>query len=422
MNFPNYKKFELMENKESVASDSTNSPNKDIAGQIHRECFDYEAGRRIEERVHAACNGVFMVIKDWIKNDQQNFLDFVGANPGNEKKQTGFVKVSASVKPKADGLYFVINDAGSKYSAAFTGGEWQVYKNLVIAFWLEEQPSVTFQCRCGNEIDEHESCCRYCLEKPLPQANQEKQTVFVKAPVSKLPASKEAKFYFVILKNGQVDTELFNGINFLTYDENNAVEYWLEEQHLPPSPAGREIESLYFQRCHKCQGDGYTSEHNECSRDDEGQHDCSQCPIQVQCEDCQGKGFVSTEAPLKISPPPVEKKVEEEYTGEGVSDLYSPNEIEQIREYWNKIKKNNPALYDLLARDKSSYNLDYIVPLTEDEGEQGVKWPSEYTIRNEAIGFASEYHCRHDQIVTEDNMMRFAKWLRSEIENQLKNK
>ena len=61
----------------------TNTPNKDIASQIHRGCFDYKdmdkkaMGTRIEERVYVAYNGVFMIIKDWIEKDEQSFLDYV---------------------------------------------------------------------------------------------------------------------------------------------------------------------------------------------------------------------------------------------------------------------------------------------------------------------------------------------------------
>lgn len=43
--------------------------------------------------------------------------------------------------------------------------------------------------------------------------------------------------------------------------------------------------------CPYCNGDGFTSEHNDMSRNYEtGEHDCSQCPIQVQCEKCMATG------------------------------------------------------------------------------------------------------------------------------------
>lgn len=45
-------------------------------------------------------------------------------------------------------------------------------------------------------------------------------------------------------------------------------------------------------KCKICNGDGFTSEHDEDSRDHEGQHCCSGCPIQVQCENCQATGQV----------------------------------------------------------------------------------------------------------------------------------
>lgn len=46
-------------------------------------------------------------------------------------------------------------------------------------------------------------------------------------------------------------------------------------------------------KCPACNGDGFTAEHNPNSINFKtGEHDCSRCPIQVQCELCQGTGLV----------------------------------------------------------------------------------------------------------------------------------
>lgn len=43
-------------------------------------------------------------------------------------------------------------------------------------------------------------------------------------------------------------------------------------------------------KCPVCNGDGYTSEHNPDSMDWDGEHNCDNCPIQVQCENCKATG------------------------------------------------------------------------------------------------------------------------------------
>jgi len=47
-----------------------------------------------------------------------------------------------------------------------------------------------------------------------------------------------------------------------------------------------------MKKCLKCNGDGFASEHNPNSYDRDGWHDCSGCPIQVQCEECHGTGKI----------------------------------------------------------------------------------------------------------------------------------
>ena len=46
-------------------------------------------------------------------------------------------------------------------------------------------------------------------------------------------------------------------------------------------------------KCPKCEGYGYTLEHDPHSIDRETDwHDCSSCPIQVQCEECCATGEI----------------------------------------------------------------------------------------------------------------------------------
>lgn len=46
--------------------------------------------------------------------------------------------------------------------------------------------------------------------------------------------------------------------------------------------------------CKACNGDGYTAEHDLPSRHGEN-GECISCPVQVQCESCEGTGFVLIE-------------------------------------------------------------------------------------------------------------------------------
>jgi len=44
-------------------------------------------------------------------------------------------------------------------------------------------------------------------------------------------------------------------------------------------------------KCPFCNGDGFTSEHDDMSFDrTTGEHDCHGCPIQVQCHHCEAEG------------------------------------------------------------------------------------------------------------------------------------
>jgi RecJ-like exonuclease len=46
--------------------------------------------------------------------------------------------------------------------------------------------------------------------------------------------------------------------------------------------------------CPKCEGVGSYPEHDPNSRDPEtGEHDCRYCPIEVECEECEGTGKIS---------------------------------------------------------------------------------------------------------------------------------
>lgn len=52
--------------------------------------------------------------------------------------------------------------------------------------------------------------------------------------------------------------------------------------------------------CPDCQGHGYTSEHDDTSFDHEGQHCCSNCPVQAQCETCQATGKIQDQEENEI--------------------------------------------------------------------------------------------------------------------------
>lgn len=55
------------------------------------------------------------------------------------------------------------------------------------------------------------------------------------------------------------------------------------------------IEAMPKHKCLYCNGDGYTSEHDDNSRNQKtGEHDCSGCPVQVQCEHCHAEGSYIT--------------------------------------------------------------------------------------------------------------------------------
>ena len=47
------------------------------------------------------------------------------------------------------------------------------------------------------------------------------------------------------------------------------------------------------QKCDLCTGLGYTAEHDTSSLDENGDHDCRGCPVQVQCEKCEATGFLT---------------------------------------------------------------------------------------------------------------------------------
>lgn len=46
-------------------------------------------------------------------------------------------------------------------------------------------------------------------------------------------------------------------------------------------------------KCPECNGDGFTVEHDSPSRHSPEDGTCINCPIQVQCEFCQGGGEIS---------------------------------------------------------------------------------------------------------------------------------
>lgn len=52
--------------------------------------------------------------------------------------------------------------------------------------------------------------------------------------------------------------------------------------------------------CNKCGGEGVCPEHNDHSFDEEGHHDCSHCPVPVQCDDCRATGIDQVKAQLEV--------------------------------------------------------------------------------------------------------------------------
>lgn len=52
-------------------------------------------------------------------------------------------------------------------------------------------------------------------------------------------------------------------------------------------------EAAEMKPCPCCHGEGWYSDHNENSFNYEtGEHECSGCPIQVECQNCEGTGRV----------------------------------------------------------------------------------------------------------------------------------
>ena len=51
------------------------------------------------------------------------------------------------------------------------------------------------------------------------------------------------------------------------------------------------VKNMNKLKCSKCNGDGWTAEHNpDAFNPNTGEHECDErCPIQVQCEHCQVK-------------------------------------------------------------------------------------------------------------------------------------
>jgi len=55
--------------------------------------------------------------------------------------------------------------------------------------------------------------------------------------------------------------------------------------------------------CPACNGKKSYPMHDPRSVDPEtGEHDCRYCPIEVECEDCEGKGYVTKETHDKLMP------------------------------------------------------------------------------------------------------------------------
>jgi DnaJ-class molecular chaperone len=62
-------------------------------------------------------------------------------------------------------------------------------------------------------------------------------------------------------------------------------------------------------KCPQCQGEGSYPDHDQNSIDPRtGEHDCRYCPIEVECETCEGTGYVS-------------KKKKKEYEDKSISHI-----------------------------------------------------------------------------------------------------
>ena len=54
-------------------------------------------------------------------------------------------------------------------------------------------------------------------------------------------------------------------------------------------------------KCKQCGGDGWYSDHSDAHHNHQGL-DCSECgcPVQRECENCQGKGFLIDDIPNEL--------------------------------------------------------------------------------------------------------------------------
>ena len=77
-------------------------------------------------------------------------------------------------------------------------------------------------------------------------------------------------------------------------------EHWFSEGRV--NARAFKKEAIKKEKCIVCGGDGFTSEHDPNDPHINGQ--CSFCPIQVQCEVCEGTGFVIKEAIPDRQPSP----------------------------------------------------------------------------------------------------------------------
>ncbi len=50
-------------------------------------------------------------------------------------------------------------------------------------------------------------------------------------------------------------------------------------------------------KCSQCSGNGWYDDHTPAHYDDPSDNDCGKhgCPIQVECENCEGTGYVKNE-------------------------------------------------------------------------------------------------------------------------------
>lgn len=86
----------------------------------------------------------------------------------------------------------------------------------------------------------------------------------------------------------------------------------------------------YYEKCGKCNGDGYTLEHDPHPHEN---GDCQgMCPIQVQCEKCEATGYI----PVSLSD--LIREAKEEGWDMAIANAYDPDHYPNKETYINSLK------------------------------------------------------------------------------------